>query len=144
FNSVNVEGWGLYSESIMQPYEPLEGQLITLQHRLMRAARAFLDPELQFGKIQPEEAKRILIEDVVLSEAMSNQEVERYMFRAPGQAPSYFYGYTKLRDLRNEIEMKLGKQFNQLEYHDFILSQGLVPPNLLRQAVLDHYSAQSN
>jgi hypothetical protein len=144
FNSVNVEGWGLYSESIMQPYEPLEGQLITLQHRLMRAARAFLDPELQFGKIQPEEAKRILKEDVVLSEAMSNQEVERYMFRAPGQAPSYFYGYTKLRDLRNEIETKLGKKFNQLEYHDFILSQGLVPPNLLRQAVLDHYSEQSN
>ena len=144
FNSVNVEGWGLYSESIMQPYEPLEGQLITLQHRLMRAARAFLDPELQFGKIQPEEAKRILKEDVVLSEAMSNQEVERYMFRAPGQAPSYFYGYTKLRDLRNEIETKLGKNFNQLEYHDFILSQGLVPPNLLRQSVLDHYSTQSN
>jgi Bacterial protein of unknown function (DUF885) len=112
FNSVNVEGWGLYSESIMQPYEPLEGQLVTLQHRLMRAARAFLDPELQFGKIQPEEAKRILKEDVVLSEAMSNQEVERYMFRAPGQAPSYFYGYTKLRDLRNEIETKLGKKLN--------------------------------
>ncbi len=144
FNSVNVEGWGLYAESIMLPYEPLEGQLITLQHRLMRAARAFLDPELQLGKIQPEEAKRILKEDVVLSEAMTNQEVERYMFRAPGQAPSYFYGYTKLRDLRKEIETKLGKKFNQLEYHDFILSQGLVPPNLLRQAVLDHYAQQSN
>jgi hypothetical protein len=74
FNSVNAEGWGLYSESIMQPYEPLEGQLITLQHRLMRAARAFLDPELQFGKIQPEEAKRILREDVVLSEAMNRNK----------------------------------------------------------------------
>lgn len=144
FNSVNAEGWGLYSESIMQAFEPLEGQLVALQHRLMRAARAFLDPELQFGKIQPEEAKRILQEDVVLSEAMSNQEIERYMFRAPGQATSYFYGYTKLRELRNEIETKLGKNFDQLEYHDFILSQGLVPPNLLRQAVLEHFSDQSN
>jgi uncharacterized protein (DUF885 family) len=66
------------------------------------------------------------------------------MFRAPGQATSYFYGYTKLRELRNEIESKLGKTFNQLEYHDFILSQGLVPPNLLRQAVLGHFSDQSN
>jgi hypothetical protein len=144
FNSVNAEGWGLYSESIMQPFEPLEGQLVALQHRLMRAARAFLDPELQFGKIQPEEAKRILQEDVVLSEAMSNQEIERYMFRAPGQATSYFYGYTKLRELRNEMESRLGTKFNQLEYHDFILSQGLVPPNLLRQAVLEHFSHQSN
>src|SRR5579883_2301653 len=42
FNSVNVEGWGLYSEYITFPYMPLEGQLISLQHRMMRAARAFL------------------------------------------------------------------------------------------------------
>jgi len=39
FNSANVEGWGLYSEAEMQPYEPLDGQLITLQLRLQRAAR---------------------------------------------------------------------------------------------------------
>ncbi len=143
FNSVNVEGWGLYAESLIQPYEPLEGQLIALQHRMMRAARAFLDPELQLGKIQPEEAKRILSEDVVLSEAMTNQEVERYTFRAPGQAPSYFYGYTRLRELRNEVEGKLGAKFNQQQYHDFILVQGLVPPNLLRKAVLNQFSDSS-
>ncbi|HEX3602990.1 MAG TPA: DUF885 family protein, partial [Steroidobacteraceae bacterium] len=47
FNSTNAEGWGLYAEYIMQPYEPVEGQLVTLQLRLLRAARAFLDPELQ-------------------------------------------------------------------------------------------------
>ena len=46
FNSVNTEGWGLYSEAVMLPYMPLDGQLISLQARLHRAARAFLDPEL--------------------------------------------------------------------------------------------------
>jgi uncharacterized protein (DUF885 family) len=51
FNSTNAEGWGLYSEYIMQPYEPVEGQLLTLQLRLLRAARAFLDPELQSGAV---------------------------------------------------------------------------------------------
>ena len=49
FNSVNVEGWALYAEAEMKPYLPLDGQLVALQHRLMRAARAFLDPELQAG-----------------------------------------------------------------------------------------------
>ncbi|HEY0802741.1 MAG TPA: DUF885 family protein, partial [Steroidobacteraceae bacterium] len=49
FNATNAEGWGLYAEYIMQPYEPAEGQLLTLQLRLLRAARAFLDPELQSG-----------------------------------------------------------------------------------------------
>jgi uncharacterized protein (DUF885 family) len=56
FNSTNVEGWGLYSEYILFPYMPAEGQLISLQLRMMRAARAFLDPELQAGKITPAEA----------------------------------------------------------------------------------------
>src|SRR4029453_17196480 len=47
FNSVNVEGWALYAEAEIKPALPLEGQLIGLQHRLLRAARAFLDPDLQ-------------------------------------------------------------------------------------------------
>ena len=41
FNSTNVEGWGLYAERIVQPFMPPDGQLISLQHRLMRAARAY-------------------------------------------------------------------------------------------------------
>lgn len=139
FNSTNVEGWGLYSEAILKPYMPLDGQLISLQHRLMRAARAFLDPELQMGKVTPEEALRVLKQDVVLSDAMANQEVERYTFRSPGQATSYFYGFTRLMELRAEAEKLMGKQFDQQKYHDFILSQGLLPPDLLRKAVLQQF-----
>jgi Bacterial protein of unknown function (DUF885) len=141
FNSTNVEGWGLYSEAIMKPYMPLDGQLISLQHRLQRAARAFLDPELQAGKLTPEQAMRVLKEDVVLSDAMATQEVERYTFRAPGQATSYFYGFTRLMELRSEVEKLLGKKFNPQKYHDFILSQGLLPPDLLRKAVLEEIKA---
>jgi uncharacterized protein (DUF885 family) len=51
FNSANVEGWGLYAEAITKPCMPLEGQLISLQYRLMRAARMFLDPMLNLGMI---------------------------------------------------------------------------------------------
>ncbi|HYC09283.1 MAG TPA: DUF885 family protein, partial [Steroidobacteraceae bacterium] len=83
FNSTNVEGWGLYSEYIMQPYEPAAGQLLTLQLRLLRAARAFLDPELQSGAVTPARATEVLEKDVVLSHAFATEEVERYTFRAP-------------------------------------------------------------
>jgi uncharacterized protein (DUF885 family) len=139
FNSVNVEGWGLYAEHILKPYEPLEGQLISLQLRLMRAARAFIDPELQTGTLTPQEAMRILINDVVLSEALANTEVERYTFRSPGQATSYFYGYTRLLALRKDVEAKLGARFDQQKYHDFVLAQGLLPPDLLRKTVMDEF-----
>jgi hypothetical protein len=136
FNSVNVEGWALYAEAFMQPYLPPEGQLIVLQHRLMRAVRAFLDPELQAGIMSPEQARRILIEDVVLSPAMAAQELDRYMFRMPGQATSYFYGYTRWIDLRRKCEQAVAPgAFHPKRFHDFVLAQGLLPPQLLDRAV---------
>ncbi len=143
FNSVNVEGWGLYSEAITLPYMPPDGQLVSLDFRLLRAARAFVDPELQAGKLKPEDATRILTQDVVVSPAMANSEVERYMFWAPGQATSYFYGYTRLAQLRKDTETALGPKFNQKHFHDFILAQGLLPPPLLRKAVMDDFVPQA-
>jgi uncharacterized protein (DUF885 family) len=142
FNSTNVEGWGLYAEYLVRPYMPLEGQLVSLDYRLMRAARAFLDPELQAGKIQPEEAYRVLEQDVVQSHAFAQEEVERYTYRAPGQANSYFYGYTKLIALRKEVEAALGAKFSQKKFHDFILAQGLLPPDLMRKAVMENFAAK--
>jgi uncharacterized protein (DUF885 family) len=139
FNSTNVEGWGLYAEAITLPFMPLEGQLISLQHRMMRAARAFLDPELQMGKVSQEEAMRVLTDDVMLSKAMARQEVERYTFRSPGQATSYFYGFTRLQSLRRDVEQKLGSRFNAHKFHDFVLAQGLLPPDLLRKAVMEDF-----
>jgi uncharacterized protein (DUF885 family) len=139
FNSTNVEGWGLYSEYLIKPYMPAEGQLISLDLRLQRAARAFLDPELQAGKIQPEDAYRVMEHDVVLSHAFAQEEVERFTYRMPGQANSYFYGYTKLIALRQDAEAALGPKFNQKEFHDFILAQGLLPPDLMRDAVMNSF-----
>ncbi len=142
FNSTNAEGWGLYSEYLIKPYMPLEGQLISLQLRLQRAARAFLDPELQAGKVTPADAYRVLEQDVVLSHAFAEEEVERFTYRAPGQANSYFYGFTRLLELREDTEKALsakGVKFDQKKFHDFILAQGLLPPDLMRKAVMEDF-----
>ena len=139
FNSTNVEGWGLYSEWMIEPYEPADGKLATLQLRLLRAARAFLDSELQSGKVTQADAYKVLENDVVLSHAFATEEVERYTFRAPGQANSYFYGFTKLLQLRKDTQAALGKKFDQKRFHDFLLAQGLLPADLLRQAVMQDF-----
>jgi len=104
-----------------------------------RAARAFLDPDLQVGKIQPADAYRVMEKDVVLSHAFAEEEVELFTYRAPGQANSYFYGYTKLIALRKDTEAALGTKFNQKKFHDFILAQGLLPPDLMRKAVMEDF-----
>jgi len=142
FNSTNVEGWGLYSEHIMRPFMPADGRLVSLQHRLLRCAPAFLDPELQKGTMTPDGALKVLTDQVVVSPAMARQEVDRYTFRGPGQATSYFYGYTRLLELRAAVEKALGPKFDQQAFHDAILAQGLLPPDLMREAIMKHFGVR--
>ena len=139
FNSVNVEGWGLYAEAIVRPYLPIEAQLISLQYRLMRAARMFLDPMLNLGLITPEEAKNLIMHDVAIGESWAQNEVERYTYRMPGQATAYYYGYGKMQSLRAQTELRLRDDFDQQAFHDFVLSQGLLPPHILKDAVMNEF-----
>lgn len=139
FNSVNVEGWALYAEAEMKPTFPLDGQLIGLQLRLMRAARAFLDPMVNLGRMTPEQVNAFLQQEVVLSPGMAKSETDRYVFRMPGQAAAYFHGYQALLSLRQQTELALGERFDRQRFHDFVLAQGLLPSNLLERAVLDEF-----
>jgi uncharacterized protein (DUF885 family) len=139
FNSVNVEGWGLYAESEMKPYLPLDGQLISLQARLLRAARMFLDPMVNLGRMTPEQVNDFLRKEVVESEAAAQSEVDRYTYRSPGQATAYYYGYQRLLETRQRAELALRDKFDRKAFNDFVLSQGLLPPALLQKAVMEEF-----
>jgi len=141
FNSANVEGWALYAEAITKPYMPLEGQLISLQDRLLRAARIWLDPMLNLGLISAQEAKRVLMEEVVLDDHNAQNEIDRYTFRSPAQATAYYYGYENVQALRASTELRLKDKFNQQDFHDFLLAQGLLPPAVLNRAVEENFIA---
>jgi uncharacterized protein (DUF885 family) len=144
FNSTNVEGWALYAEAVMKQYLPIEGQIGALQMRMLRAARAYLDPMLNLGLIEPDAATRVLTEGVRLSEAFAKTEVDRYTFDSPGQATSYFYGYSRLEALRTRVEIALGGKFREQPYHDFIINEGLLPLDLLEQAVMTRFVPSQN
>lgn len=123
----------------MLPHEPLDGQMIALQHRLLRAARAMLDPMLNLGLINLEDARKVLTDEVMLSRAMVRQELDRYTFRDPGQAAAYFYGYSRILQLRAETELSLGDKFARLAFNNFLLGQGVLPPGLLAKAVREEF-----
>ena len=144
FNSANIEGWALYAEAVMKQYLPIDGQIGALQMRMLRAARAYLDPMLNLGLIEPDAAKRVLTEEVMLSEAFAKTEIDRYTFNSPGQATSYFYGYSRLEALRMRVEIALGKKFKEQPYHDFIINEGLLPLELLEQAVMTRFVPSQN
>lgn len=67
-------------------YEPPAGQFVAYQLRLLRAARAFLDPMFNLGMITRQRAHDVLVQDVGLSEGLSREELDRYTAESPGQA----------------------------------------------------------
>jgi len=114
FNSTNVEGWGLYSDNTHEAHMPLEGAVWFRSTTGCCGQRGrFSIRSCRRGRFQPSDAYRVLEQDVVQSACLRREEVERYTYRAPGQANSYFYGYTKLLALRKETETRLGDKFNQ-------------------------------
>jgi len=90
---------------------------------------------LNLGLIDRERANQVLMQDVSLSEPMARQELDRYTFNMPGQAGAYFYGYSRIMQLRMETELTLGAKFDRMAYNNFLLDQGLLPPDQLAKAV---------
>ncbi|MDX9730160.1 MAG: DUF885 domain-containing protein [Bdellovibrionales bacterium] len=127
FNSVNVEGWALYAEWLMEESLSLDEKMALMMMRLMRNVRMFLDPELHLGLIKPQAAKRVITEQVGMSPEWADLELERYMYRIPGQAPSYYYGYLKFHEMRAGAIKRLGGSFAERCFHDAILDQGILP-----------------
>jgi uncharacterized protein (DUF885 family) len=89
--------------------------------------------------VTPEQAYKVLEKDVVLSHAFAKEEVERFTYRSPGQANSYFYGYTRLLAAAQGNRSRAGCEIRPKRFHDFILAQGLLPPDLMRKAVLEDF-----
>ena len=61
----------------MHEYLPLDGQLFNLYSRMVRAARMFLDPMVNTGRLSRDQARDFLIEHTALSKAMSSSEADR-------------------------------------------------------------------
>ena len=44
-----------------------------------------------------------------------------------------------MMETRQRAELVLGTQFNKQRFHDFVLAQGLLPPDLLQKAVMEDF-----
>jgi uncharacterized protein (DUF885 family) len=70
-----------------------------------------------------------------------HQQIARYLVW-PGQATSYYVGYTTLIDLRQRAMGQLGDHFDLKDFHRVIVSQGSVPLPVL-EVVVDQYIAEA-
>ena len=126
-NSANLEGWALYAESIVYPFMNEEEKFVFLQRRLWRIARTFLDPQINLGKISRARVIEVFVKELGFSEPFAQTEFERYSYIIPGQAPSYYYGYSSLLDTKKQIKEKLKDSFNEKCFNDGLLDLGPLP-----------------
>jgi uncharacterized protein (DUF885 family) len=130
--SAITEGWGLYAERLAAESgwygDDIEGRLGQLDAALFRARRLVVDTGLHSKKWTRQQS---------IDYGIEASEVERYVVY-PGQACSYMIGQLKLVELREKARQALGDRFSLRNYHNVVLTTGVVPLDILEREV-DRY-----
>ena len=136
FVTAYTEGWGLYSESLGKelglfddPYQWFG----KLNDEMLRAMRLVVDTGIHRYGWSREKAIEYMRSNSALTEGEIVSEVERYIVW-PGQALAYKIGQLEFLSLREEAETALGEEFDIRAWHDYVLSLGEVPLEVLGTA----------
>jgi uncharacterized protein (DUF885 family) len=137
------EGWALYAETLgheMGFYkDDPNAYLGHLSDELLRAVRLVTDTGLHAKGWTREQTIQYMMDTQGYSELESRRATERYM-AWPGQALAYKIGSIKIRELRDRAQAKLGPRFTYPAFHEQILSDGVLPLNVL-EAKVDRWIA---
>ncbi len=137
---VFVEGWGLYTEDLMEEtgfmVEP-GVRLFKLRNALWRSARVVVDSGLHTRGMSFEEAVQLMMDEVHLDRRMAEGEVRRYTTHDNPTYPSaYLLGKTAIHDLRRRYQAQQGAAFTLRDFHDRLLSYGSPPVKLVAARML--------
>ncbi len=131
------EGWALYAETLgreMGLYDDPNAYLGHLQDELLRAVRLVTDTGLHAKGWTREATMQYMMDNEGVVEAEARRATERYM-AWPGQALAYKIGALKIQALRERAQQKLGFKFSLKDYHDLVLSDGVLPLAVLESKV---------
>ena len=101
---------------------------------MWRAIRLVVDTGMHYKGWSREEAVELFLQNTAKTPQDINNEVDRYI-AWPGQALAYKIGQLKIMELRDKAKEELGEKFDLKDYHDFILSFGSIPMNILEEKV---------
>lgn len=138
-----VEGWAHYCEKMMfdHGYEATDdAEMEMLNGAIWRACRIIADIKLARGEATIPEMVDWMVKETGMARDATDAEVKRYS-RTPGQALSYMIGRHLILGFREEVEKKMGSEFNEKRFHDSVASYGYLPYPLLREAVLSDLGA---
>ena len=143
-----VEGWGLYTEDLMEETGFLDTPALKFfqaRNALWRALRIIIDVGLHTGEMSADEAASLLSERVGQGSHMAKGEVLRYTRHDnPTYQSCYMYGKTMIMDLREKYRKALGPAFTLRGFHDQLCAHGSPPVSLVEQILLTEDVNQGN
>ncbi len=130
-----VEGWGMYSETLMREHGFDAGPKFWLgiyTDAIWRACRIILDVRMHRGEMSVDEATDFLARETSFEPAHARAEVNRYTY-TPTYQLSYLLGKVLLVQLREDERRRLGDAFDLCGFHDTLLRNGSIPISFHRR-----------
>jgi uncharacterized protein (DUF885 family) len=132
-----TQGWSLYCEEMMQREGFLTDdrvRFLQLRERLLSACRVVVDVGLHTGRMTVNEAVAFLVRKAKLERVDAVKEVYQGC-QEPTVMMSSLIGNLLLEELREDEQARQGAAFQLGSFHDAVLGQGALPPDLLRTAL---------
>lgn len=131
------EGWGLYSEEMMnrQGYANNDLEKLTIMNDLLfRLWRLVIEIRLAKGETTIEDAAATLSKECSMDPQASTIEATNCAV-LPTYYMSYFIGKLAIQQLREEVEAVLGDKFTLRFFHDSLLYNGCLPLPFMRRGI---------
>jgi uncharacterized protein (DUF885 family) len=132
-NSGYIEGWALYAEQLGKEvgfYQDPVSDYGRLSSELFRAVRLVVDTGIHSEGWSRDQVVAFFRQSGAVDEPTIQAETDRYI-SWPAQALSYKLGQLKFRELRDRAQKELGAKFDIRDFHDEMLSGGVLPLDLL-------------
>ena len=145
WNAAFIEGWALYAETLgreMGLFDDPNAYFGHLSDELLRAVRLVVDTGLHTKGWTREQTIKYMMDTQGYSETESRRYAERYI-GWPGHSPSYKIGALKIQELRERARLRLGAKFSLKDFHDQVLSDGVLPMHLLETKIDNWIASQT-
>jgi uncharacterized protein (DUF885 family) len=135
-----IEGWAVYSESMMMDEGFLPGdllmRLVVKKWNLRGVANALLDQMIHLDGIDEETAMTLMVDDAFQEEREAAGKYRRSLLTSV-QLSTYFAGYIEVVGIRAEAERVWGSDFKLSSFHNRLMSFGSPPPAFVKALLLD-------
>lgn len=139
------EGWALYTEKLgyeIGGYADPYSRFGQLTFEIWRACRLVVDTGMHLKGWSRKQAIDYMLANSSLAPLDVESEIDRYI-TWPGQALSYKIGEIRILRMRREAEAALGNRFDLRAFHDYLLSGGPMPIDLLEERMKEWVGKQS-